>query len=155
MEIQIKDYIWEEWLKIFGEKAEDELHKIIQKVATRGQGGKMRTTLAITKDHSEFLDSYCFLYSESRIRLISNLITKVPIPEKGSFVKSTSKKQKPITIHFQPDFEVYRHLWAVAEARNCSHSLIVEEVLEEFRKGISEEDSRVINNMITRKRVAA
>ena len=92
MEIQIKDYIWEEWLKIFGEKAEDELHKIIQKVATRGQGGKMRTTLAITKDHSEFLDSYCFLYSESRIRLISNLITKVPIPEKGSFVKSTSEQ---------------------------------------------------------------
>ena len=155
MEIIVEDKIWDRWREIFGEKAEDELSVILNRVANRGKDGKMRTTITLTQDHAEFLDTYCFLFAESRINLLSRLITKLEVNKTGELIKETSKKSKPVTIHFQPELEIYRHLGLVAQARNCSHSLIVEEIIEEFRKGLPEEDLRVIQDMITRKKKAA
>ncbi len=152
MEITVNDNIWESWLELYGGNAERELQAMLHKVANRGKGGKVQTTLLLTEDHAEFLNAYCFLNGRSRTDLISELIMKLPVEKSEKTVKTVSTQPKAITVHFGPDISVYRHLSKVAVAGNCSHALIVEKAVNEFRGGISKADLRVILTMIARKR---
>ena len=154
MEITVNDNIWDSWLELYGVNAEKELQAMLRRVANRGKGGKVRTTLLLTEDHAEFLKAYCFLNGKSRTDLISELIMQLPVEQSEKAVKTVSTQPKAVTIHFEPHVSVYRYLSKVAAAKNCSHALIVEKAVNDFRGGISKADLRVILTMITRKRSA-
>lgn len=155
MEIIVEDNIWDSWMELYGGNAEKELQSMLRKVANRGKRGKVRTTLLLTEDHAEFLNAYCYLNAKNRTDLISELVAQLPIENSEKTVKTVSTQAKAVTIHFEPTIAVYRYLSKVAAAKNCSHALVVERALNEFRKGISTAELRVILSMITRKRSAS